>query len=156
MSRGGGKAWVGRYSATTGAEEARIPIRASGFSVAYDSDAVWVSGTYRNEVYRIDPATNDLVATLKVDGGPRQLAAEPDVLWVQASGDGGQIHRIDPAASEVVASIATDTGLDDFASAATGGGYLWASYHEGGRLGCRSVNKVLGVSYGRKVDLGDC
>ena len=131
MSRGGGKAWVGRYSAATGAEEARIPVRASGFSVVFEGDAVWVSGTYKNEVYRIDPSTNTLVATLKVAGGPRQLTAGPGILWVQASGDGGQIHRIDPVTNEVVATIATETGLDDFASAATGGGYLWASYHEG-------------------------
>lgn len=131
MTVGKGKAWVARYSATTGEEQAQIPLRPSGLSVLYAHDAVWVSGSYKNEVYRLDPATNTVAATIKVPGGPRQLAASEDAIWAQSPGKGGAIHRIDPKTNTVVASIDTDTGDDTFASITVGGGMVWAAYHEG-------------------------
>ncbi len=131
MTVGKGKAWLARYSAENGAEQAQIPLRPAGLSVLFAHDAVWVSGSYKNEVYRIDPTTNTLAATIKVPGGPRQLAASADAVWVQCPGSGDLIHRIDPATNEVVASIKTDTGIDTFASLTAGGGTVWATYHEG-------------------------
>jgi YVTN family beta-propeller protein len=130
MRVGGGKAWLARYSTDTGEEQARIPLRPSGFSVLHDETGVWVSGTYKNEVYRIDPATNAVVATIKVPGSPTQLAAGEGSIWVDAPRNGGMIHRIDPATNAIIATIVTDPGIDNFGTITVGGGYVWAIYRD--------------------------
>ena len=64
-----------RYSAETGAEQASIslPSRGTGVVVAFGS--VWITGTGNDELYRVDPATNDIAATIELRSSPRMLVA---------------------------------------------------------------------------------
>ena len=55
-----------RYSATDGTAEAAVslPSRSSGVIVAFGS--VWVTGTENDELYRIDPKTNQIAGTIEL------------------------------------------------------------------------------------------
>ena len=53
-----------RYDAQTGSELARLALPAGSAAVIFDFDAVWVTGSINNELYRIDPATNLIVDTI--------------------------------------------------------------------------------------------
>ena len=124
---GDGKSWLGRYSAETGAEEARIPLPPTGWGVVVGHGSVWVSGSFTHEVYRIDPASNAIVATVSVPGLPKHIASGEGAVWV-ASQETGLIHRIDPASSTVVATFETGIKEESRGDITTGGGYVWATF----------------------------
>ena len=124
---GGGESWLGRYSTETGAEVARIPIPPVAFSVVADYGSIWISGSFRHEVYRIDPATNAIVATIPVPGLPKHMTSGEGALWV-ASQETGVIHRIDPATNTVVATFETGIREEARGDITTGGGYVWATF----------------------------
>ena len=111
-----------RYSATSGNEEATIllPSRSSHVLVAFGS--VWVSGTGNDELYRIDPATNQIAATIELRDRPRALAAGEGSIWVFNEGD-GTVQRIDGRSGKQVATIETDTVGK--ANITVGGGFVW-------------------------------
>jgi streptogramin lyase len=154
MTVGGGKAWVARYSAATGAEEARIPLKPAGMSIVFDFGSAWVTGTYKNVVYRIDAATNTLTAEIKTPANPRQIASGEGAIWVQSIDGGGFIHRIDPATNSVMASIPTDTTLDAFGSVGVGGGYVWGMYHQGTLLQIDPASNAVVSRYDDKMLAG--
>jgi virginiamycin B lyase len=121
------KSWLGRYSAETGEEQARIPMPPSGWGVVAGYGAIWVSGSFENEVYRIDPATNAIVATIPVPGLPKHIVAGEGGIWV-ASQETGLIHRIEPATNTVVATFETGIREEARGDLTTGGGYVWATF----------------------------
>jgi streptogramin lyase len=114
-----------RYSAESGAEEATIPLpsrSAGGVLVAFGS--VWVSGAQNDELYRVDPTTNQIAKTIELGVRPRALAAGEGAVWVFNDGD-GTIQRIDGKSGKLVATIKIDTaGVEELA---VGGGFVWAS-----------------------------
>ena len=57
-------------------------------------------------VYRIDPATNTITNTIKVNNSIGGIGAGPDAIWASGFGD-GTIYRIDPATNSVSGSIST-------------------------------------------------
>ena len=63
-----------RYSAGSGSQEATIslPSRSSGVIVAFGS--VWITGTGNDELYRVDPTTNQIAATIELRSNPLALA----------------------------------------------------------------------------------
>ena len=63
-----------RYSAENGTQEATVslPSRSSGVIVAFGS--VWITGTGNDELYRVDPTTNRIAATIDLHSDPRSLA----------------------------------------------------------------------------------
>lgn len=70
-------------------------------------DALWVGAHRSGEVYRVDPNTNDVVATVKIPGvAASSLAATDDSVWVGRCkfGDAGLV-RISPATNRVVATV---------------------------------------------------
>jgi virginiamycin B lyase len=110
-----------RYSATSGNEEATIPLpsRSSRVLVAFGS--VWVSGIGNDELYRIDPATNQIAATIELRDRPRALAAGEGSVWAFNEGD-GTVQRIDGRSGKRVATIDTDTVGK--ANITVGGGFV--------------------------------
>lgn len=75
--------------------------------IALGAGAVWVT-TGESKVVRIDPSTNEVVATIPVGAGLRGIAATDDAVWVTDDGDASapaSVHRIDPATNTVAASI---------------------------------------------------
>lgn len=74
-------------------------------------------------VHRIDPATNEVVASVPLPGRLCQgIGASPEALW--ACGPDGLV-RIDPATNAVVATVALDAALA-VTRIAYGAGSVWA------------------------------
>src|SRR5262245_36771403 len=64
-----GESLLLRYDSTTGVEQARIGVPL-GYGVTVAFGSVWVTGEVKNQLYRIDPATNKLVATISTGARP--------------------------------------------------------------------------------------
>jgi YVTN family beta-propeller protein len=100
---------------------------------AVDAGAVWVPNTRAGTLSRVDPATNRVVATVKLGTGPRfQGYLDSAVLaggsvWV-ARDVGGEVDRVDPATNRVAARIKVESRPGGLAA---GGGYVWAFHFEG-------------------------
>jgi YVTN family beta-propeller protein len=87
---------VTRFDQGAGTEQAGI----TGLGRQLDGivttpDAVWVTSTADNLLSRIDPATNQPVASLVVCTGPRHLTVVGDDIWVLC-GDAGLLVRVHP------------------------------------------------------------
>jgi virginiamycin B lyase len=68
--------------------------------LAVTEDAVWVLCPDDGSLSRIDPVTNELVATIPVGRGPSGLAVGAGAVWVTSSRD-GTVARIDPASNRL-------------------------------------------------------
>jgi YVTN family beta-propeller protein len=124
---GAGAVWVAngsdrsvvRIDLVTGAEIARIPLpdRADELhsgahftGVAADGDAVWIaSGELGGTLFRVDTATNRLVATIELGDGPHAIAAGGRAVWV-TNQLGDTVSRIDSATNRVVKTIEVGRG----------------------------------------------
>src|SRR5262249_40628832 len=114
-----------RYSAATGAEEARIALPGPGIGVVVDFGSVWVTGYQEGALYRIDPKTNAVVGTTKLHARPRFVASGENGIWVLNQGD-GTVQRIDGSTGELLATI--ETGLSgNGGDIVCGGGYVWVT-----------------------------
>lgn len=70
-------------------------------NVVSGAGSVWVASDKTGIVARIDPATNTVVASLKVEPGSCYLAFGLDALWV-VSAAARTLQKIDPATNAVV------------------------------------------------------
>jgi DNA-binding beta-propeller fold protein YncE len=114
-----------RYSATTGALEAKISLPEAGVGVLVEYGFVWVTAANDPEVYKIDPATNVIVATIPIRSPTHLLAAAENSIWL-AFDDQGIVQRIDAMTDQVSATI--ETGAKDMESdgdITAGGGSVW-------------------------------
>ncbi len=98
------------------------PIPSGAVDVAIGAGAVWVSGF--GHVTRLDPATSEVVATVKTPGTEdfSQVAVGLGGVWVTA--DGGVVYRIDPMDNEVVAAIVVGGAIQ---GVDTGAGSVWVT-----------------------------
>jgi streptogramin lyase len=112
-----------RYSAQTGKEQATIslPSPSTGM-VVVDFGSVWVAGSRDEELYRINPATNEIVATIELHARPVDLASGEESVWVRQAD--GTVQRIDGISGKLLATIATEA-VDNFGGIAVGGGFVW-------------------------------
>lgn len=118
-----------RFNAQTGDPASKIALPSSAIGVLIDYGSVWVTGDTKNQLYRIDPASNFIVATVPMSSQPRFLASGEGSIWVYNQGD-GNVQRVDPSTNKVVATI--DTGRPGGGgSIAVGGGYVWLSMLHG-------------------------
>ena len=110
----------------------------SGIAIGFDG--VWVVNHRDDTVARIDPATNDVVAQIKLgERGPNDLCGMcvenvvvgDDAVWT-ANNEGRSVSRIDPKSNKVTATI--DLPLRPWA-VSMGGGSVWASQFEAGPNG---------------------
>ena len=89
ISFGFGSGWVTdeqgvtRFDPATGKVQARITgLGRQLDGIAATADAVWVVSIADNRLSKVDPTTNQPVATLNVCTGPRHLTVVGDDLWV--------------------------------------------------------------------------
>jgi streptogramin lyase len=79
-----------------------------GYRVAADNTAVWVYNPDTGDLLRIDPTTNQIVATIAVgpgcDVGCGAVAIGQGAVWVAADG-ASKVVRIDPQTNKIVATI---------------------------------------------------
>jgi virginiamycin B lyase len=123
--------WVTRWVTPTNPmtrETPTIALPAAPTRLAVTEDAVWVLTPADNNVVRIDPATNQVVATIPVGRAPSGLAVGAGAVWVSRHSDGAVV-RIDPATNQVVATIAVGRAPGAMTVA---GGVVWVALPQGG------------------------
>ena len=121
----GSDAVLRRSSAQTGTEQAAIPLpspSARGVVVAFGS--IWIAGTRGVELYRIDPAANQIIATIDLHARPVALSSGEGSVWVRQID--GTVQRIDGQSGNLLATFATDAA-DNFGDIAVGGGFVWVN-----------------------------
>jgi YVTN family beta-propeller protein len=105
-----------------------------GFTLTGSSNAVWVPQPVSGKVVRIDPASNRIVAHVKVAGrysvghdkvSNALIAARGDQIWT-AEGLHRSVDRIDPVTNRVVKRI--PVGILPF-GVALGGRWLWTTHN---------------------------
>jgi YVTN family beta-propeller protein len=93
-------------------------------AVAVGAGAVWAIGdAIDRRLWRIDPNTRRVVATLSLPFIPRALAAGGGAVWVTAQLD-DTVSRIDPRTNRIVATI--DVGREPTA-VAVGDRFVWVA-----------------------------
>jgi virginiamycin B lyase len=102
----------------------KLTIPGSPDWVGIGPDTVWISNQKKNNVSRVDPANNTLVANVAVGRAPCSgLAVGFGSVWVPSCGD-NRLDRIDAASNQVVAHIQTPIG-DSEGGIAAGEGGVW-------------------------------
>jgi YVTN family beta-propeller protein len=123
--------WVTRWVTPTNPmtrETPTIALPAAPTRLAVTEDAVWVLTPADQGLVRIDPATNQVVATIEVGRAPSGLAVGAGAVWVSRHSD-GTVVRIDLATNRVVATI----GVGPAPGALTvAGGVVWVALPENG------------------------
>jgi YVTN family beta-propeller protein len=74
------------------------------YGLAADDTAVWVHNPSQGTVLRVDPKTNQVVATIKVGQGLGDVVLEAGFVWV-GNHDDSTISKIDPRTNKVVDTI---------------------------------------------------
>lgn len=128
---GAGSVWVPsadgalvRIDPVTGTPLASIPIDPEELTdVAASDQGVWVTSKPFGGVYRVDPSTNTVVASIKTGRGAHGLVIAESGVWV-TNYQAGTVSRIDPATNTVVATI-EDVGSEVGIVAADGA--IWVS-----------------------------
>ncbi len=118
--------------------QAKIKVLPFSYCVAFGYNAVWITNTgkvknifstgmvegkYAGSVQRINPETNQVVATISAGIAPRFLAVGENGIWILNQGD-GTVSRIDPNTNKLIATIdAKVVGLGG--DIAAGAGKVW-------------------------------
>jgi virginiamycin B lyase len=131
---GNNPSWVTRWVTPTNPmtrETPTIALPAAPTRLAAAEDAVWVLTPSDGSVSRIDPASNEVVATIPVGRAPSGLAVGAGAVWVSRRLDGA-VARIDPTTNRVVATIPVGRAPGAMTVA---GGVVWVALPENGGLG---------------------
>jgi virginiamycin B lyase len=103
---------------------AKISIPGSPDWVAIGDDAVWISNIAKDNISRIDPKTNKVVANVPVGRAPCSgLGLGFGSVWVPCCGS-SRVDRVDVTTNQVVASIATKIA-DSEGGIAVGESGIW-------------------------------
>jgi len=101
-------------------------------ALAYGAGSLWTALVHGSAIERIDPATGDVVATIKVDRLGLGVVATDQAVWA-TTGDVGAnstLLRIDPASNQVVSTLAVGQGD----ALALDGGALWVGSLQQGNV----------------------
>jgi YVTN family beta-propeller protein len=98
--------------------------------VVFGAGSLWVSNSADDTVSRIDPATNEVTATIHVCGAPEGFAAAGGRVWIVCEDDGA-VGAIDPGRNRMVSTIPVGAS-PRFAAAAFGD--LWVSNYAQGTV----------------------
>lgn len=113
---------VTRFDAATGKVQAQIELPGGSSGVAFGGSSVWAAG--RNEIYRIDPAANAVIASTPICDRPSTLTAGEGSIWVHCRND-GFVDRIDSSTGAVTGSLDVGVKGPGMVDLTTGGGHLW-------------------------------
>jgi virginiamycin B lyase len=120
-----------RLDPTTGATKQTIRVGPGARFLAIGFESVWVLNQSNGSVSRVDPRTNEVLATidigLPVAGG--DVAVGPDAVWVHPTD--ALAVRIDPATNRVTQRIGTEIASGGIAATATA---LWLTEHHSDTL----------------------
>ena len=110
------------FTATPSAEVnegilAEIPVDGSPCFVAEAGNRVWVSAFDGDELFEIDPETNELVGEHRVRGGPCGMFVHGGTLWVET---GTGLAAFDPARGEETGRIRIPGGVFGIQDTPTG------------------------------------
>jgi virginiamycin B lyase len=128
---GNNPSWVTRWVTPTNPMTRETPtmaLAAAPTRLAAAADAVWVLTPADNSLVRIDPATNQVVATIGVGRAPSGLAVGAGAVWVSRRSD-AVVVRVDPTANRVVATIPVGRAPG---SVTVAGGLVWVALPGGG------------------------
>ena len=107
-----------------------LPVGSHVAGLAVGADAVWIAGGRAGTVARLDPSTNQLLATIQVaepwpacDRCWATVAARGDAVWAAMDRAGPVVARIDPASNRVSETI--DVGVLPSALTVDDNGALW-------------------------------
>jgi YVTN family beta-propeller protein len=117
-------------SIALGAPSAAMPM-----AVAVSGDAVWVASNTlaspsEGMVFRVDPTSKSVVATIPVGSGALDIAAGAGAVWVISARD-GTVSRIDPATNSVTATV--HVGVNP-GGIGVGAGAVWVADYLGAAL----------------------
>lgn len=118
---------LARFDAQTGKLLAQIALPGGGAGVAVAGGAIWVTSPMQGEVFRIDPATDTVTATVETGGQPRFIAADGEALWILDQSGG--VQRVDTGSAASVASIPLGPRFGG-GDITVGGGSVWVSLHD--------------------------
>jgi branched-chain amino acid transport system substrate-binding protein len=94
----------------------------SGIAVA--DDAIWVVGDpLDRRLWRIDPETGDVAATISLPFAPKDVAVGEGGVWVTSQLD-DTLSRVDPRTNDVTATVAVGRGAS---GVAVGAGSVWVA-----------------------------
>lgn len=114
-----------RYSSQTGVEQATIPLPSlSARGIVFDFGSIWLAGLQDEQLYRIDPATNQIVSTIELQSRPVTLASGEGAVWVREFD--GTVQRVDGSSGKLLATFATDA-KGDYGDIVEGGGFVWTN-----------------------------
>ena len=99
----------------------RLPGVTDYSQIAVGAGAVWVSDSGKSNVYRVDPRTDRVVATVHVGGSPVNIAAGAGGVWVDDDSS-GCLDKISPLTDRLVARIKLP---DSAGPVAVAGGSVW-------------------------------
>ncbi len=103
---------------------AKMSILGSPDWVGIDTHAVWISNKAKNSITRIDPGSNQIVATVAVSNQPcAGLAVGFGSVWVPSCQD-HCVDRVDTVANTVIARVPLAIA-DSEGSLGIGGGAVW-------------------------------
>jgi DNA-binding beta-propeller fold protein YncE/predicted Ser/Thr protein kinase len=92
--------------------------------IAVSAGAVWVVGDPSDRtLWRIDPASAKLAATIRLPFAPTDVAAGAGAVWVTSELD-DTVYRVDPATNEITATIHAGRGAS---GVAVGAGSVWVA-----------------------------
>jgi streptogramin lyase len=112
-----------RYSAQTGAEQATIQLPSSNArGVVVDFGSIWIGGSSEVELYRIDPVTNQIIASIDLHSRPISLTSGEGSVWVREVD--GTVQRFDGSSGKLLATVATEAD-GKYGDIAVGGGSVW-------------------------------
>ena len=124
-----------RYDSSTGKLITSVPVPGVLFPLAADG-SIWVDQQSGGATFRINPATNKVVATIRVGAGSPiglgAVASGAGAIWV-VDGDASSIVEISPTTNKVIRTInAAGTFSWAYASMTVGSGAIWGT--DGGSL----------------------
>jgi DNA-binding beta-propeller fold protein YncE len=98
---------------------AEIPVDGSPCFLAEAGGRIWVTAFDGNELLEVDPATNEVIETYRMPGGPCGMVEHDGTLWIESQ---NSLVAFDPRRREVVDRIRIPGGIFSVTSTPSG---LW-------------------------------
>src|SRR5262249_9649543 len=95
--------------------------------------AIWVYNAASGNLFRIDPKTNKLVATIPLRSYGGGVALGQGAVWV-VNASKGELIKVDPQTNKVVATIPVGVAMDNVRTLTVGPGTVWVSDFRGDSL----------------------
>jgi hypothetical protein len=129
-----------------GASSQQAALHGNVIFVALGDDAVWIAIDHPNGVWRLDPRTGKVLATIKLSFSPADIAVGETGVWI-ADPLGDSVVRIDPSTDRVAATFRVGRTPEHLA---VGAGSVWTGNTRDGTVS-RIDPKTFDV---KTVDVG--